>query len=402
MRNRKLFYWSLYDLGNTAFSALIITIFFPLLITEFLGGTDFHVGLAMGLSLVLSAIIVPIAGGMSDATKVKRTYIVLFTLICIAATLAISYGNLFWAIVLGLFANLFYHASLDIYDSILPDIVKPSRIGSASGIGTAFGYMGTVLSLLIGAIILSQMNWDVNITAVRAIFMFTAAFFFVFSLFLFFGVKDKYVKQMSHKNGFKIAIKEIKSTLTDAKKHKNIWLFLLASFTYVGAANTLIIFLFRFGRESFGIGIQEFFWILGAMALTAGAGSLIFGRMTDVIGPKNTLVTILIIWIAALLAMIVQTELLTYYIVGLVGGAILGGTWTATRPLMIDLAPKNKLAELLGFQGLTEKLGGIQPVVFGILSVSVNIKAALFSVLVFFVLGLVILYNVNAPFTRKK
>lgn len=202
---------------------------------------------------------------------------------------------------------------------------------------------------------------------------------------------------MTHKSGFKVALREIKSTLTDAKKHKNIWLFLLASFTYVGAANTLIIFLFRFGRESFGIGVQDFFWILGAMSLTAGAGSLIFGKMTDVVGPKNTLMTILLLWIASLLSIIVQTELLTYYIVGLVGGALLGGTWTATRPFMIQLAPKNKLAELLGFQGLTEKLGGVQPVVFGIISVLVDIRAALFSVLVFFVIGLIILYNVKEP-----
>lgn len=397
MRNRKLFYWSLYDLGNTAFSALIITIFFPLLITEFLGGTDLHVGIAMGISLMLSAVIVPIAGGMSDATKVKRTYIIIFTLLAITTTLGIAYGNLFWAITMGLMANLFYHASLDIYDSILPDIVPASRIGSASGVGTAFGYVGTMISLVGGAIILNFLDWNIDLHAIRLIFIFTAMFFLFFSLFLCFGVKDKYSKQMTHKSGFKVALREIKSTLTDAKKHKNIWLFLLASFTYVGAANTLIIFLFRFGRESFGIGVQDFFWILGAMSLTAGAGSLIFGKMTDVVGPKNTLMTILLLWIASLLSIIVQTELLTYYIVGLVGGALLGGTWTATRPFMIQLAPKNKLAELLGFQGLTEKLGGVQPVVFGIISVLLDIRAALFSVLVFFVIGLIILYNVKEP-----
>jgi len=64
--------------------------------------------------------------------------------------------------------------------------------------------------------------------------------------------------------------------------------------------------------------------------------------------------------------------------------------------MLVDLAPKHKLAEFFGFQGLTEKFSGVVgPIVFGFLVVSFNYTVALSSLLVFFVLGLVLLSKVK-------
>ncbi len=83
-------------------------------------------------------------------------------------------------------------------------------------------------------------------------------------------------------------------------------------------------------------------------------------------------------------------------VVGSVGGALLGGIWTATRPMLMSIAPKHKIAELLGFQGLTEKFGGVfGPIAFGFVVVKSGYKPALLVLLAFIGLGLIFLLQVK-------
>ena len=202
---------------------------------------------------------------------------------------------------------------------------------------------------------------------------------------------------MSVKNGMKISFKEVLKTIKGIKKYKNVWLFLLASLIYVDSLNTVIIFLFLFGRETLNLTVKQFFPIFGMMAVAAIIGSLVFGWLSDHIGPKKSLVSALTIWIFIILLVIIKTNYATYILAGIIGGALLGAIWTTTRPLLIKIAPKNKLAELFGFQGLTEKLGGIiGPIMFGALVIAFSYTVALFSVLILFIIGLGVLLKVKA------
>ncbi len=427
MFNKKIISWSFYDLANTAFSALIVTLFFPVLIKVYMGGNEFQIGLVMGGSLLLSAIFVPFMGSISDALKVKKPFIILFTLLTVIFTILIAYTNLYIALIFGLLANLFYHGCLDIYDSLLYDIADNKKMGKVSGLGTAFGYVGTILSLGMAAIILNQFGWDTEI-GTRMIFPATGTFFIIFSMPLFIWVKDKRNKIIDFSKAMKIATKEIKETLYHLKivvhnllisfinliikpftksklkliveknheMYKNLWTFMLASLIYVDAVNTLIIFLYLFGENRIGISVKEFFPLFALMAVAAIFGSVLFGYLSDEIGPKKSLVTALILWIFVILMLIIKTNYYTYVTAGMVGGALLGAIWTITRPMLIQLSPKRKITEMFGFQGLTEKLGGFfGPVLFGLLVISYGYTAALISVLVFFILGLGLLLKVK-------
>jgi len=394
---RSVLAWSLYDLANTAYSALIVTTFFPVLITKYLGGTAFHVGLAMSGSLLMAGLLVPFFGGISDVTRVKKPFIIAFTLITVTLTLLIAYSNLLWASIFMLLANLFYHASIDIYDSYLPLIAKQSEYGRVSGMGTAFGYLGTVLSVGMALLIIYVFG-DSSLGTIRILFIASAAFFLINSIYPFFVLRDPVRRNVSFKNAAKTSIKEITDTLTNVRKYKYLWFFLIASLLYVDGLNTVIVFLFLFGQSEFGLTLVNFLPLLAIMGVTAFLGSLIFGKLTDIIGPKHTLITALILWITMIIALILDTSMFTYILSGLLGGALLGGIWTATRPMLIELAPKHKIAELFGFQGLTEKFGAaIGPAIFGYLAVTYNYDVALGSVLLFFIAGLALLVQVKLP-----
>jgi len=130
-------------------------------------------------------------------------------------------------------------------------------------------------------------------------------------------------------------------------------------------------------------------------ALTAALGAFVFGKVTDKFGHKRTLLFVLVAWLVLVVLLYVKTTYSTFIVVALVGGVLLGAMWTITRPLLIVLAPKKKVAELLGYQGLTEKFSGvIGPVVFGLVSVLVGFRQALLVVIVLFLLGIVVLWKV--------
>ena len=395
---KEVWAWSIYDLANTAFSALFVTFFFPFFIVAHLGGNEFHVGLVFGLSMLLAGILVPILGAMSDQTQRRIPFIVVFTIICVSFTILVAFSNLFAALLFGLLANFFYHAALDVYDAKLFDISTKKNIAHISGYGTALGYVGTILSLVMAYFILQRYGWETKL-GTQAIFIGTAIFFLIFSLYTFFNLKDKIIKKVkTNVTTIKNAIAQVKYSLTTIPKHRGLWFFLLASFLYTDGMNTVIIFLFLFGREQIGITVQQFFPIFAAMAVTAALGALLFGRLSDRIGHRRALFIILFIWIAVIIMLIIKTTFVTYVIAGLLGGAALGATWTVVRPLLVELAPKHKIAELFGFQGLTEKFSGVLgPIIFGFVVVQAGYTPALFVVLVLFILGALILRFVPGP-----
>ena len=98
-----------------------------------------------------------------------------------------------------------------------------------------------------------------------------------------------------------------------------------------------------------------------------------------------------------MLILYLKTTYATFVFTAVLGGALLGGIWTITRPLLIAIAPQKKIAELLGYQGLTEKFSGvIGPVTFGLIAVAVGFRQALLVVIALFLLGAFVLRFVKS------
>jgi len=386
---KQIFGWSMYDFADTIFSALFVTVYFPLFVV-LKGGNAFHVGLTMSISMLLAGLLVPFLGAVADQTQRKKLLLFIFTVLCCIFTFFVGFFGLIAVLILGLLANLFYHASLDMYDALLVNISTKRNVGFISGIGTAVGYLGTVFSVVIAYFIGSIFGFE-SVKGITIIFMLVALFYFGFSLFTFFLIKEN-VKVKIKKNHFKKAFVSVISTLKNIRKFKNVWLFLLSSFLYVDAASTAIIFLFLYARDQLGFTIPQFLPLYVFMALAGFVGSLIFGKITDRIGHKRSLMIVLSSWVLIILLLYFKTTYKTFIIVGLLGGALLGAVWTITRPMLIQLAPRQKIAELLGYQGLTEKLSGvIGPALFGFIAVKLGFQQALLIIITLFLLGGVVL-----------
>ena len=391
--NKEIFGWSMYDFANTIFSALFVTVYFPLFVT-LKGGTAFHVGLVMSISMFLAGLTVPLLGAVADITKRKKLLLIIFTIVCCIFTFLTGFFSLIWLLLFALLANYSFRACLDVYDALLVDISTKKNLGWISGIGTAVGYLGTVLSVAL-AYLIGFFYGHETIMGIKIVFILTALLFFGFSLFTFTLVKERSRTKIKLDH-FKEGAKRVLSTLKEIKKFKSVWTFLLASFLYVDGANTAIIFLFLYARDQIGLTVIQFLPLYVLMALAGGAGAIFFGKITDRLGHKKSLMIILFLWTLVILGLYLRTTYATFIAAGLIGGALLGAMWTITRPMLIELAPKNKISELLGYQGLTEKFGGIiGPVLFGSISVAFGFKAALLVIIGLFLAGAIVLSRVK-------
>jgi MFS transporter, UMF1 family len=82
MNSKSLAGWSLYDFANTIFSAVVLTAYFPLYLTE-LAGKNWFLGAATTGSMILAGLFTPFFGALSDQTGRTKQYLVLTTLVTI-------------------------------------------------------------------------------------------------------------------------------------------------------------------------------------------------------------------------------------------------------------------------------------------------------------------------------
>lgn len=399
---KEIFGWCMYDFANTIFSALFTTVYFPLLII-LKGGTIFHVGLIMSIAMILAALFVPYLGAIADITKRKKLMLFIFTLLCCISTLFAGYFNLTTTLIFGLLAKFFFNASLDVYDSMLVDISNKRNVSFISGLGIAIGYFGTIFGVLVAYIAGKFYSYD-TIFGIQIVFILIAIMFFGFSLFTFTFYKEQ--SRVTIKTiHIKTAFFNVTNTLKNIKRFRSAWLFLLASFFYSDAANTALGFLFLYAQNQVGISLAQFLPLYILMAITAATGSLFFGKISDRFNHKKTLSLILVMWIIIISFLYFKTTYTTFIITGIVGGALVGGLWTVTRPLLLDVSPKNKVAELFGYQGLTEKISGvIGPVLFGYIALTLGFKQALLVILLLFLMGFILLnfFKIDNNINTKK
>ncbi len=389
MNVKEVFAWGMYDLANTIFSALFVTFFFPFYVKEFLGGTEFQIGLVFSLSMLFVGIIVPFIGAWSDSVGRRMPFMIVFTIACCVLTALVAKASLTTALIAGFFANFCYHAALTTYNALLPKIAKTSELGNVSGIGTAMGYLGTLIALGVGAFLLSKYGWETQVGA-QVIFIATAVLFMLFSLFTFFGISEKKIRTPDHH--VRKAIKGVFKTLKESYKHRKFFLFLLSMFCYANAINAVIVFLFLYARKEIALSVQAFFIVYALMSVGAVAGSFFSGKFVDKYGSKKVLVAAGLMWLVVIALLYFVTDIKTFVVAGVLGGAALGMVWTAQRPKLLNMVGDSKAGQFFGFLELTNKFSGIVgPVLFGFLASFVNYGAALLSLVVFFVLGLFLL-----------
>ncbi len=412
MKSRsKIFFWTLFDFANTAFSVIIVTVIYSKYFSNYVaGGKKWLWGLAVSISMVIAALLSPPLGAIADVSRNRKRFLLIFTLvsvICTALMFNVHKGDVILGLVLFILANIGFEAGLVFYDSFLPYLTEKKNFGRVSGYGFAMGYVGALAVLLIVMVILPPASAPDYYFHIRLSFVVAAIFFMFFSIPLFLFVNEPKTLMADKGSYIRSGMKKSGETLRALFVHKtypSISRFLLAFFLYNDAIITIIAFASIFASNILKMSDDQVIYFFVIVQSTAVLGSFIFGIVSDHIGPKKTISITLVIWIFVITGAFFVQNVFQFYLVGLSAGLSIGSSQSCSRSLMALLTPKEREAEFFGFyDGLFGKSSAVVgPLVYGIIADLSNQRFAALAIGVFFVVGLILLQGVSVPEVREK
>ena len=350
--------WAFYDFANTIFSMNVISLYFALWVTVDHGGEDILYSIALSGSMLAVAISAPVFGTISDQTGRRRFPLILLTIISVFATALIGQASQLWiGLLLFVIANYCYQSALVFYNGMLPSVARQSNVGMISGYGVALGYIGSIAGL-------SLVEPFVTDGGRSAAFLPTAILFLVFAIPCFLYVKDPSPKPFYVDIGQ--SFRTLKKTITDASDYHVLLKFFVVHFLILDVVNTIIVFMSVYAHKVIGFDGKQITSFLILSTVFAMLGSLIIGWLVKHKGTVFSYGLVLWIWLTALTLIVISPGETLFWAVGPLAGAGMGGVWVASRAIVVELSPPEKIGEFFGIYSLAGKMASIAgPLLWG-------------------------------------
>jgi UMF1 family MFS transporter len=396
--------WVLYDLANTIFSLNIVSLYFSLWVVNVMGAGDADYGFANSISMAVIFFASPLLGALTDQAPRRMPFLVVSTLICIGFTLLLGQGSLTSSLVYFAIANIAYQAGLQFYDALLPEVSTEENRGWIGGIGVGVGYLGSVIGIAVGSLILAgadQLPPALQSARYITVFQVTAVLYLLFALPCFFFLRER-PKPGRHfsLDSVAAATRQIGVTLRSTGRYPGLVRFLVGRIFYTDAVNTVIAFMGIYVTNEVGFSTSQAQLVLLVAILFAVVGGFAWGKVVDRIGPKRSLDLVLFMWVVIFIWTAVVGFLklpgLFFWPVPCLAGIALGGTWTADRPYMLRLTPPARIGEFYGLYGMVGRFAAITgPFIWGLVADTLGLgrPAAILTLLV----GIVISYFILRP-----
>ncbi|MFH0990645.1 MAG: MFS transporter [bacterium] len=365
---RQIFSWALFDFANTGFYVIIITLIFPIYFNAVIaGGNNAYWGRTISASMLITALFGPLIGSIADITNRKKFFLALLTVACVIATIGLYFtsASTFWlAVILLIIANVGFEGGTIFYDAFLPEITTPYNYGRVSGYGFALGYLGSFAVLIIILPLLSGSDGNANVPIT---FLIAAGFFALFSLPLFFLVREQHLPRTSTHHPLVEGYYRLYDTFTHLNQYDSVKRFLLSFFVYNDSILTVIFFSGIFAQQTLGLSLEDLIYFFMLVQGTAFIGSLLFGLITNKVGPRQAIAMTLLIWLGIIASAAVIESRAAFFILGGIAGTALGSSQSTSRAMMALLTPVEKKTEFFGFyNGFFGKASAvIGPLIFG-------------------------------------
>jgi UMF1 family MFS transporter len=403
--------WAMYDWANSAFQTTIITAVFPRFFSDYaaagLAPADATARFAWAttIAVTITAVIGPILGALADVKGLKKPLLAVSMTVGVVATLlmaTIARGDWTYAALVFMVANIGIAASFVFYDSLLPHIAAPEEMDRVSTAAYAIGYLGGGVLLVVNlAWILTPATFGLadSVAAIRLSFVSVAVWWFVFSLPLFFRVPEPAPSPrvgIRSANPVRLAFVHLGETFHELRGYRQAFLMLVAFLLYNDGIQTIIRMASIYGAE---VGIDQNAQI-GAFVLVQFVGvpcSFLFGAMADRVGAKRGIFLALAVYGCISLLGYFMTTAWQFFALAFLVGTVQGGSQALSRSLFARMIPKHKSSEYFGFFAVFEKFAGIAGPALFAASVTLfdSSRAAVLSVLLFFVLGALVLTRVD-------
>jgi UMF1 family MFS transporter len=443
---RRIWGWWFFDWASQPYNTLLLTFIFGPYFAEI--AREYYLGQGAGpeaakaaaqsawgygltISSVVIAIFAPILGAVADATGRRLVWVWVFSALYVVGAamlwqLAPGAGGsalamaVFW-FGLGFvgmeFATIFTNA-------LMPTLTDRERLGSVSGTGFAFGYLGGLVALIIALLLLAEgasgrtligispiLGLDPDLReGTRSIGPFTAIWYVVFMIPFVLWVKEPAGTRRPLQLGKAMA--GLAALIRSLAVRRSFSAYLSSSLFYRDALNALYAFggvyaLNVLGWDVTRIGIFGILSVIAAMA-----ASWIGGHLDRRFGPKPVIAVAIAVEIAVCLVIVGMTRDgvwgiafapgsntadIVFFVCGALIGAAGGPLQAASRTLLLRHSKDDEAAESFGLFALSGKVASfISPFLVAVVTdITGSSRLGISPVIALFAGGLILLAWVN-------
>ena len=412
LHRKELRAWAMYDWANSAFAT---TIMGALASPFYAGVAASHLPPNMrtaywawttSLALFVIAVISPVLGAVADYLGSKKKFLAYFAGVGILFTSFLCFvGEGQWLFASGVFiiANIGFAGANVFYESLLPYIAKEKEIDRVSTAGYAMGYVGGGLLLALNFVWIA---WPEAFglrdaeQATRLSFFSVSVWWALFSVPLLRRVREPpralEADETLDVNPLRIGLSRVGETLRELRKHKQVFLFLLAFWFYNDGIGSIIKMAAIFATE-IGISTQNILLTFLAVQFLGIPFTFAFGWLAGKIGAKRGLQLSLVVYLIICVFAYFITTPVHFFAMGVAVATVQGGAQALSRSIFATIVPKSKSSQFFGFFSVSAKFAGIfGPLLFGIIGAATgDSRPAIVSLVIFFFIGMFFLARLD-------
>jgi UMF1 family MFS transporter len=400
--------WALYDWGNSAFALSVLAVLFPLFLGSYWSAGDpgpavtSRLTWATATGSVIVSLMAPLLGAIADSGGYRKRFLFVLTILGAVSTAGLSLvgmGGWPQALVLFVLASIGYYSAAVFYDSLLVDVSHPRYYSLVSSLGLSLGYFG-------GAFLLTLHVWMMYAPGnfgfadatgvIRFAFVSVGAWWLIFLVPIMLMVREIKSPVIVEDGAVRAAYVNLRKTFKKIRSYRNIFVFLMAYWLYIGGLFTVIFMAVNFGQR---LGFEDKD-LVTALMITNYVGfpaTLLFGLMAHRFGTKRAIYVGLAVYIVVVCWAVFLKDVRQFYAMSITIGLVQGGVQSISRSLYAGLIPAELSGEFFGFYNMLTKFAHVLgPVLIGIVvAFTDEPKFILVTVLPMFLLGALLLTRVE-------
>ena len=426
---KTIFGWCMYDWANSAYITTVGIAILPYYFGKVIMGEN---GVKIG-NTVFSAtslwaymvsgaaffvfLFAPVLGAISDFSAAKKKFLMFFAYMGSLSALLLYFcqsGDVWKTVIIFMISQIGFVGANIFYDAFLPQIASEDRLDWVSVKGFFFGYVGGGLQFAISLGLVAGhgvIGIDQGLAARIAMAM-AGLWWAGFSLLTVKHLREaEAVEQMPAAYRGKpkliaytaIGLTRIFGTAKKVRRFKHLLLFLIAFMIYNDGIQTVIKMATIYGTEELGFSTTVLMITVLIIQMVAAVGALVFGKLSSRIGTKRAVMLSLVLWSGVVTyAYFLQTAT-EFFLLGVVVGIVLGGSQALSRSFYGSMIPEESSAEFYGFYSVFSKFSSIWgPLAFGLIrQITGSARLSIISLMIFFIVGLILLYFVNEEKARE-
>lgn len=408
--------WAFFDWANSAYALVITVAIFPGYFLELTSDSVNVLGFRMSdstlyawsiaLAYMVIAILSPILSGIADYGGQKKAFLRFFTtlgaLACISLLFFTGMPTL-WVGVLGfILATIGFAGGIVFYNSFLPLIATEDRYDDVSAKGFSYGFIGSVILLLINLLVIMKYQWfgfPDGLRAVPTAFVMVGLWWIGFAQIPLCRLPEDRVEKQPKANLIRKGYDELLKAWHSLKQDRNTVAFLISFFCYNAGVQAVLFLASTFAEKELHFSSAGLILLVLILQIVAIGGAWASAKLSGKKGNKFSLMIMLFIWtVVCIVGYFVQTGL-DFYLLASAVGLVMGGIQSLSRATYAKFLPENTpdTASYFSFYDVMDKVSTVAGTfVFGFVEqLTGGMRNSVLALAVFFVVSVVVLATVT-------